>query len=80
MATAAELGPPPLLSAGFFTRIAALALPAMTLVIQIFFYPNAFDSRDAWTGSCLQLKQFGAVNFALDRFIEPRLRAASRSA
>jgi putative oxidoreductase len=70
MATAAELALPPLLIAGLFTRYAALALLAMTLVIQIFVYPNAFDTHGVWAASLLYLMKHGAGAFALDRFIE----------
>jgi len=76
MATAAELTLPPLLIAGLFTRYAALALLAMTLVIEIFVYPNAFDTHGVWAVCFLYLMKFGAGSLALDRFIEPRRRAS----
>jgi len=76
MATAAELTLPPLLIAGLFTRYAALALLAMTLVIEIFVYPNAFDTHGVWAVCFLYLMKFGAGSLALDRFIEPRPRAS----
>ncbi|MGE0699816.1 MAG: DoxX family protein [Hyphomicrobiaceae bacterium] len=69
MATAAELALPPLLIAGLFTRYAALALLGMTLVIQIFVYPNAFDTHGVWAVCFLYLMKFGAGSLALDRFI-----------
>jgi putative oxidoreductase len=71
MATAAELALPPLLIAGLFTRFAALALLGMTLVIEIFVYPNAFDTHGVWAVCFLYLMKYGAGGFALDRFIEP---------
>jgi putative oxidoreductase len=77
MATAAELALPPLLIAGLFTRYAALALLAMTLVIQIFVYPNAFDTHGVWAASLLYLMKYGAGSFALDRFIEPTMKERS---
>jgi putative oxidoreductase len=77
MATAAELALPPLLIAGLFTRYAALALLAMTLVIQIFVYPNAFDTHGVWAVSLLYLMKYGAGTFALDRFIEPTMNERS---
>jgi len=80
MATAAELALPPLLIAGLFTRYAAIALLGMTLVIQIFVYPNAFDTHGVWAASLLYLVKYGAGCVALDRFIErptkERLRVA----
>lgn len=72
MATAAELALPPLLIAGLLTRFSALALLLMTLVIQIFVYPNAFDTHGVWAVSFLYLMKYGAGSVALDRFIEPR--------
>jgi putative oxidoreductase len=77
MATAAELALPPLLIAGLFTRYAAMALLAMTLVIQIFVYPNAFDTHGVWAASLLYLMKYGAGAFALDRFIEPTMNERS---
>ena len=76
MATAAELALPPLLMVGLFTRYAAFALLMMTLVIQVFVYPNAFDTHGVWAVCFLYLMKYGAGNFALDRFIE-RSRTAS---
>jgi putative oxidoreductase len=72
MATTAELALPPLIIAGLFTRYAALALLIMTLVIQIFVYPNAFDTHGVWAVCFLYLMKYGAGNSALDRFIEER--------
>ena len=65
MATAAEL----LLFLGLFTRPAALALLGMTLVIEIFVYPNAFDTHGVWAVSLLYLAKFGPGSLALDRVI-----------
>ncbi len=73
-ATAAELALPPLLILGLFTRYAALALLGMTLVIQIFVYPNAFDTHGVWAASLLYLMKYGAGSLALDRFIEPTMK------
>ncbi len=77
IATAAELALPPLLIAGLFTRYAALVLLCMTLVIQIFVYPNAFDTHGVWAASLLYLMKYGAGAFALDRFIEPAMKERS---
>ena len=70
MATAAELSLPVLLFAGLFTRYAALSMLIMTLVIQVFVYPNAFDTHGVWAVCLLYLMKHGAGNLALDRFIE----------
>jgi len=69
MATTAELALPPLLFLGLCTRPAALALLAMTLVIQVFVYPNAFDTHGVWAVSLLYLAKFGPGTFALDRLV-----------
>ena len=61
MATAAELSLPVFILAGFFTRFAALALLVMTLVIEIFVYPNAFDTHGVWAAALLYLMKVGAV-------------------
>ena len=83
MATAAELALPPLLIAGLFTRFAALALLIMTLVIQIFVYPNAFDTHGVWAVCLLFLMKHGAGKISLDHLLGRSapfsLRPATRS-
>jgi putative oxidoreductase len=74
MATAAELSLPILLFLGLFTRPAALALLGMTLVIEIFVYPNAFDTHGVWAVCLLYLAKFGPGNLALDRLLFGRAR------
>ncbi len=69
MATGAELSLPILLFLGLFTRPAALALLAMTLVIEIFVYPNAFDTHGVWAVALLYLAKFGPGSLALDRIV-----------
>ena len=69
LATAAELSMPVLILAGFFTRFAALALLGMTLVIEIFVYPNAFDTHAVWAAALLHLMKYGPGFLSLDRFI-----------
>lgn len=76
IAMGAELALPPLLFAGLFTRFAALALLIMTLVIEVFVYPNAFDTHGVWAISMLYLMKYGAGALSLDRFIEPRWAGA----
>ncbi len=66
VATAAELTLPLLLFAGLFTRFAAAALLLMTLVIEIFVYPNAFDTHGVWAVSLLFLMKYGAGYLSLD--------------
>ncbi len=76
-ATAAELALPPLLFAGLFTRFAALALLLMTLVIQLFVYPNAFDTHGVWAVSLLVLMKYGAGRLSLDHLIVGRAAVAA---
>jgi putative oxidoreductase len=73
LATAAELSMPVLIVAGFFTRFAALALLCMTLVIEIFVYPNAFDTHGVWAAALLYLMKYGAGFLSLDNLV-PALR------
>lgn len=77
MATAAELSMPILLFLGLFTRPAALALLGMTLVIEIFVYPNAFDTHGVWAVALLYLAKFGPGSLALDRLIFPPARPSA---
>jgi hypothetical protein len=45
---------------------AALALLIMTLTIQIFVYPNAFDTHGTWAVCLPFLMKYGAGHFSLD--------------
>jgi putative oxidoreductase len=79
LATAAELTLPVLLFVGLFTRPAALALLGMTLVIQIFVYPNAFDTHGVWAVALLYLAKFGPGTLAIDRLLTPAQRLSASS-
>jgi len=68
MATACELSMPVLILAGFFTRFAALVLLCMTLTIEIFVYPNAFDTHGVWAASLLYLMKYGPGILSADHF------------
>jgi len=67
MGTAIELTMPLLIWSGLLTRFAALALLFMTLVIEIFVYPNAFDTHGVWAVSLLYLIKFGPGTYSFDR-------------
>jgi len=70
MATVAEHALPVLLVLGLFTRGAALGLLGMTLVIQIFVYPEAWWQVHAlWAALCLILIVRGAGLFSLDALV-----------
>ncbi len=66
LATAAELTLPLLLFIGLFTRFASFGLLIMTIVIEVFVYPNAFDTHGLWAVALLYLMKFGPGAAALD--------------
>jgi putative oxidoreductase len=57
---------PLLLILGLFTRPAAAALLGMTLVIQIFVYPDAWPTHLSWAGLLLPLIARGGGAWSLD--------------
>lgn len=64
---------PVLLVAGLFTRISAAALLGMTLVIQIFVYPDAWwTEHSLWTALALVLIVRGGGIFAIDNVLTRR--------
>ena len=67
LATYAEHIFPILLVLGLFTRCAAAALLGMTLVIEVFVYPDAWPTHLSWAGLLLPLVALGGGRFALDR-------------
>jgi putative oxidoreductase len=69
-ATVSEHVFPILLVLGLFTRYAALALLGMTLVIQLFVYPDAWPTHLSWAGLLLPLVALGAGRFSLDRVLK----------
>ncbi|MBL8337121.1 MAG: DoxX family protein [Rhodoferax sp.] len=60
---------PLLLVLGLGTRFAALVLLGMTLVIQVFVYPDAWPTHLSWAGLLLYLVGRGGGRLALDRRI-----------
>ena len=66
-ATIAEHVFPILLVLGLCTRLSATALLVMTLVIQIFVYPDAWPTHLSWAGLALPLIALGGGRLALDR-------------
>ena len=70
MATYAEHLFPILLVIGLFTRLSALALLGMTMVIQIFVYPEAWWSvHMIWVALALVLIVRGGGSLSLDRLL-----------
>ena len=60
---------PVLLVLGFATRVSALALVGMTLVIEIFVYPDAWSTHLTWATLLLYLIGRGAGAWSLDRWL-----------
>jgi len=54
---------------GLATRFSALALVGMTLVIEIFVYPDAYVLHGTWATIFLMLIKFGAGQFSVDQLI-----------
>jgi putative oxidoreductase len=72
LATYAEHLFPLLLVLGLFTRVSAAALLGMTLVIQIFVYPDAWPTHLSWAGLMLPLIARGGGQYAIDRLFAGR--------
>ena len=73
LATFAEHAFPVLLVLGLFTRFAALSLLIMTLVIQIFVYPDAWwATHILWVALAAILLSRGGGMFALDALLASR--------
>lgn len=73
MATVAEHVFPVLLLLGLATRLSAVALLGMTLVIQIFVYPGAYPTHGLWATVLLYLMARGGGVFSLDHLVMKRL-------
>jgi putative oxidoreductase len=54
---------------GLATRFSALALLIMTLVIQIFVYPDAWPTHGSWAAIFLMLMAQGPGKISLDALI-----------
>lgn len=67
LATAAEHILPFMLVLGLFTRASALALLGMTLVIQLFVYPDAWPTHLSWAAILIPLIGGGGGALSLDR-------------
>jgi len=72
LATYAEHLFPILLVLGLLTRSAALGLLAMTAVIEIFVYPDAWPTHLSWAGLLLPLIAYGGGSFSVDSLLQRR--------
>jgi putative oxidoreductase len=66
LATAAEHIFPVLLILGLFTRLSALGLLGMTVVIQVFVYPNSWPDHAVWASALLLILLKGPGPLSLD--------------
>ena len=73
LATAAELTAPVLLVLGLATRVAALPLLGMTMVIQLFVYPENWAEHLMWASLLLFLITRGAGTLSLDHLLRRTL-------
>jgi putative oxidoreductase len=73
---------PLLLTLGLFTRVGAAGLLAMTAVIEIFVYPDAWPTHLSWAGLLLPLLARGGGAWSLDNLlgIDRARRTASKPA
>ena len=82
MATVAEHVFPVLLLAGFASRLSALGLMVMTLVIQLFVYPDGWPEHVLWFALLLLILARGPGALSLDHPIwsraQPQMAAAPR--
>lgn len=60
---------PILIVLGLATRLSALALLGMTIVIEVFVYPLGWPTHLLWAGLLLYLVRFGAGPVSLDRLL-----------
>jgi len=75
LAATAEHVFPLLLLAGLATRLSASALLVMTVVIQVFVYPNAYPTHGLWAALLLYLMARGPGAVSLDRVIARHVQA-----
>lgn len=67
---------PILLVLGLATRFAAFALLCMTLIIEIFVYPDAWPTHGTWAACFLLLMSRGGGAWSLDHLVRMRYQPA----
>lgn len=72
MATFAEHLFPVLILVGLATRLSALALLGMTLVIQLLVYPDAYPTHGVWAAVLLFLIARGPGQLSIDHWLSKR--------
>jgi putative oxidoreductase len=73
LATTVELTTPILLLLGLATRLGAAAMLGMTLVIQLFVYPENYPDHLLWAGPLVYLILRGPGAISIDHLIRRRL-------
>jgi putative oxidoreductase len=68
-----EIAGPIMLVLGLGTRLAAAAMLAMTLVIQIFVFPQSYPDHLLWAGPLLYLLLRGPGTWSIDAIIRDRI-------
>ena len=76
LATGLELAGPAMLLLGLGTRAAAAGLLGMTIVIQLFVYPQFYPDHLLWAGPLLYLLLRGPEAWSLDAVIRRRFMPA----
>ncbi len=74
MAAFAEHFFPILILVGLATRFSALALIGMTLVIQLFVYPDAYPTHGTWIAVLLLMVAKGPGRLSIDHMVARRYR------
>ena len=72
LAASAEHGLALLLLIGLATRLSALGLLGMTLMIQLLVYPGAYATHGTWAALLLMLVARGPGWLSLDQFLRRR--------
>lgn len=75
-AATAEHVLPVLILIGLATRLSALGLLVMTLVIEVFVYPDAYPTHGVWATVLLVLAARGAGVLSVDHWLARRWRPA----
>jgi putative oxidoreductase len=75
LATAVELTCPILLLFGLATRLATLPMLGMTVVIQVFVYPESWNQHLIWAAMLAYLLSRGPGPLSLDHLLAQRLLA-----
>lgn len=65
-----------LLVLGLATRLSAAALLGMTIVIEVFVYPDAWPTHLSWTAILLPLIARGGGSWSLDRILRRSMKSS----